>query len=202
MCCVEVFDTSTISSLGPAGPIPSTGAAPQPMTLAPNGPNSLDPALQVAIPDIANMQAALKSGGSLLSEIKVSDTSNSPLSHLQPNHLVQTPEGPKPAYVLTAQPITSQVIQLASTAPQLSVPTPAVVNNAHQHSEHQMLSGIVTVLTITSVAVVGWFIYSQYAAAQEMNAGETGPLQQMINNLPFVVTDQNNQPSAAWYQEQ
>lgn len=167
-----------------------------------------------SIPDIASMETELQETGTLLSEISVKDhTIGSPLAHLQPQQLVQTPEGPKSPVVMPEAPVPGQVIQLASTAPltRQSSASPILFSPAQAQSEpesnssHYLLSGILIALTIATLSIVGIFTYRQYALAQAEATLETGErtnfLDFAIEQLPFVVRDEATSiPEATWEQ--
>jgi len=179
MCCSQVIDTSTISPLGAFGsPTPyqppafADATTPTPDIIASSTPITLaDRSGPPVIPDILSMENELKSTGALLSEIKLANHElSSPLSHLQPEHLIQTPEGPKSAVVMPSTPVPGQTIQLASTAPQLQQPTltqaifraqtaPELENNTYQ----TLLSGILIALTLASLYALGLFVYQNYS---------------------------------------
>lgn len=191
----------------PSSPVVSISSA----TAFPPIPPTTPPAtVAMTIPDVASMQSTLRETGALLSSLQVENTaSSSPLAHLQPQHLVQTPEGPKPAYIPPTPPPAGQTIQLASTAPALHAPNPLQSLYLNQQAEptetetdHHLLSGILIVLTAASLGVLGIFMYNQYTIAQStVDQAETSVMNAFLQSLPFVEKRSlDESPLPVWYQ--
>jgi hypothetical protein len=166
--------------------------------------------VSLSIPDIASMESELQKDGSLLSNLKVHDhQATSPLAHLQPTHLVQTPEGPKPAYSPPVVPPPGQTIQLASTAPVMhsASPTQSLYLNQKENAEpttkeHHIVSGILIALTLASLGILGMFMYNQYTIAQAtVDQAQTSVINAFLQSLPFVEKKTiEESPLPVWYQ--
>src|SRR5690606_10311145 len=89
-------------------------SAPASAPTAPTGPT---------LPSIQVMFEQLKNSKILLSDITIKPTVvTSPLDHLQPEQLINSNQGPQPAFVVATQPAAASAIQLASTAPPVVSP--------------------------------------------------------------------------------
>lgn len=129
------------------------------------------PALQ-SLPAIQVMFEQLKSSGILLSDINIqAKVDASPLAHLQPGQLVDSAQGPQPAYVVATQPPTTATIQLASTAPPVINPNSsnmAKYIDATSRRPSTFLMGIIVGLLLVMLflgGVMGYRYYLQMADA-------------------------------------
>ncbi len=132
----------------------------------------------LALPDISQMEAQLKTQGSLLSEITVqANQTPTPLQHLQPN-LIQMPSEPVPS----ASPVIPLVpITLASTAPaaqptaQPTTPAKSVSPTPEIPNEGNVLKPILKISALISILVLG---------AMGLMMWQTNPLSQASSTEP------------------